>query len=198
MRHQKIRWAASATFLILVATTPAFGGVIGTTNLGGSNPQLLNMNPTGQSFTAVDPTVDWVSFHLYPLNPTFLLDGIKVTLYEGNGFEGAVLASDTEYPSAGYLGWYQFDLGGVSVTPGQKYTLRLEVTGGSPYWGATVAYWVPDAYPGGDHWQFNYEHNPIDFAFQVSGTPVPDPGSTLLLFGMGVAGLVAVRRPWLR
>jgi hypothetical protein len=33
-----------------------------------------------------------------------------------------------------------------------------------------------------------------NFALEVIGTAVPDPGSTLLLFGMGVAGLTAFRK----
>ncbi|MFO7695349.1 MAG: VPDSG-CTERM sorting domain-containing protein [Vicinamibacterales bacterium] len=185
---------ACVASLVVVAATPALGSTIGTTNTGGGYSQILHYSPIGQTFTAVDSTVISAGFYLNTMNPDWPLDGVTVTLYSGSGFAGSVLAADTEYPLADFIGWHEFYLGGVSVTPGQMYTLGVSVTGGSPYWGAVYAL-GGDTYPDGYAWVVGDAEQGLDMSFQVTGGAgsVPDAGSTLLLFGIGLVGLRAWR-----
>ena len=61
----------------------------------GSTGQILASDPRGQSFTAVDPLIESIGFAVSEINPGFPAANVTVTLYEGAGFAGSILATKT-------------------------------------------------------------------------------------------------------
>lgn len=87
-------------------------------------------DPLGQVFTADANRLDSFGFEFKSLNPSAANADITFTLYAGEGFTGAVLASLSVLPTTLPLanrasGWLDFDLGGVSLVSGQRYTAAL-------------------------------------------------------------------------
>ena len=136
-------------------------------------------------------------------------DSFTVTVFDDdNGEPGTVLASynagqASETTIAGFDGFYSY---AISVSP-------LAVTGGETYWFSAVAKldselnnWglafsdIGDDNSYQDFGLLNTSpvqrfNDPVDYAFSVTATAVPEP-SSLALFGIGacIAGLRATRR----
>jgi hypothetical protein len=92
--------------------------------------------PVGQSFMAVDARVSAIAFAFSDINPTFPNTPVTMTVYAGEGYAGAVLASVTKtlpavLPSTSAPPEFiDFDFPGLVLEEGSMYTVA--VTTSSP------------------------------------------------------------------
>ena len=178
--------AASAA--LFAAPKAATAGPI-VLNPGYGFAQVQAYEPIGQSFTAEDPFVTAALAFRVINSSASPDDPIRYDLYEGVGTGGALLASSTFVLSAGFSDFYDVDFSSVTLSVGSQYSLVASVVGTSPYW-AIWGTWA--TYAGGSPIQPASVGFP-EFALRVLPTtaPVPDPGSSLLLLGIGIVSLRA-------
>ena len=162
---------------------------------------IFAYDPVGQSFIAEDATLGQIAFKFqrYTSNPAGDRN-VTMTLYQGNGIGGTVLASVTKdiSPVFNTLGQYEtvfidFDFGGTNLVVGDTYTAAVTA---SDY--QIAIRYGSDSYAGGQMF-----YNPsktlsncspasdCDLFFRV--TPVPIPAA-IWLFGSGLVGLIGVAR----
>jgi len=108
-----------------------------------------------QSFTAEDSVIASIGFALTDANEFLGELEFTVTLFQGEGTGGRVLASVTRafaslpssYPTWDPTSFVDFDFSAVSLVPGQVYTAKIESTSnrGEIY----ESYFLGDVYPGG-------------------------------------------------
>jgi len=181
---------ASALFVVPEVATA--GPII--LNPGFGEAQVQFHEPIGQSFTAEDPSVT-AALYFDVINPSFPPgDPIRYDLFEGFGTSGALLASRVFVLAPGFSGFYDVDFSSVMLSVGIEYSLVASVVGDSPYWAVAGS---PDSYAGGSpYYGFDSGWGAPEIALRVLPTTasVPDPGSTLLLLGVGVVGLAAWRK----
>lgn len=146
----------------------------------------------GQSFT---PTLDAVDAFEFVLVSEGASSTVRVDLFQGAGFGGALLGSSaTATVLGGSFQTVHFDLD-ATLTPGQIYTARVVLTAGStysalfddtdPYAGGNVYAGTGDAVPGAD----------IVFTegLHAAAVAVPEPASLALVL-TGLIGLGLARR----
>jgi len=177
--------AVSALFAVPEAATA--GPIV--LNPGWGTGQVQFFEPIGQSFTAEDPSVT-AALYFDVINPTSPpSDPIRYDLFEGFGTGGALIASWEFMLAPGFSGFYDVDFSSVVLSVGSEYSLVASVVGDSPYWGVVAS---ADSYAGGSPiYGQDIGWNPPEIALRVLPTTasVPDPGSTLLLLGIGLVGL---------
>jgi hypothetical protein len=84
--------------------------------------------PLGQTFTAdIDYLSPTIGLYFYDVNnvETGLL---TMSLYEGKGFDGSLLSSNTFSFSPGCIGYYDVAFSGISLSAGRIYTIGIEAT----------------------------------------------------------------------
>jgi hypothetical protein len=154
----------------------------------------------GQSFTAVDPFLASIGFTISSINAHLPLADLGVRLYEGNGFGGSVLATVNASPQpvlAFPFAYFDWNFGGLALTPGQAYTAELITT--NAHWGTDVfASDTVDAYAGGTAFTGGLPgitlndglRHAADLRFQVNGFSAPVPElSTVAMLAAGLAVL---------
>jgi hypothetical protein len=149
----------------------------------------------GQSFTPTLNTIDFATFDLAVSDPSSEI--VFATLIGGDGFGGSLLGvSNEDLVASGSFAQYQFDFSpGISLTPGQVYTLELNngfgdlfalEKDGNPYAGGTE-------YNSSGVVQPSYD---LTFTEGANASAVPEPQAALMFPVMGLIGLGAwaVRR----
>lgn len=181
---------------------------------------ISSFDPVGQTFTADGNQLSSFGFQLVSLNPTAANTAITLTLYDGAGFGGAVLATRSILPTNLPLqnrapGWLDFDLTGTALTPGNTYTAALTTSGtrfalnyGPPINIYTGVAQGGDAYTGGNLVATNLGSNRVcatgicdsNFRFTtLNNSAVPEPATwAMMLGGFGAMGLTLRRRRGLR
>ena len=108
--------------------------------------------PLGQSFTAVDAEISAIAMAFSDINPGSPNDPVTMSLYEGEGYTGTLIASVTQtlpdvLPSTiATPEFIDFDFSGVELVPGSVYTVAV-TTSNSPKIG--VVYSGSNPYDGG-------------------------------------------------
>ena len=200
----RLRHRASAIALCAVV---AAAGLFALPEVATAGPIVLNpgygyaqvhyYQPIGQSVTAEDSFVT-AALHFSVINPHFSPDDpIRYDLYEGFGTGGALLASRQFVLTPGFRDSYDVDFSSVTLRVGMEYSLVASVVGDSAYW---AVYGSSDSYAGGSPILGRNSYFLPEIALRVLPTTasVPDSGPSLLLLGMGLAGLRAwrKRREW--
>ncbi|WP_457356113.1 PEP-CTERM sorting domain-containing protein [Roseateles sp. P5_D6] len=147
----------------------------------------------GQTFTAVGTRIDTIGVELRNMNKSRPGSLVSLSLYEGEGSGGTLLASSSVDVRAllgdtGGAALVDFNLGAVKLQPGQTYSFQL--TASDERFG--VSYYSvlgEDAYPGGH--MFNaFESEPLgDLTFNVTAVPEPGIAALLLIGGGWLAGV---------
>lgn len=152
----------------------------------------------GQSFTATETSINSIKIVVGDWNKFLGSDfSLKLNLYAGSGFGGAVLATDSDTLPANFSDnatWWAFDFATpVHLTVGETYTFSVDSTNGDRggiYMGSN------NPYASGTAWRNGEVFNNYDLAFQIpadAAPSVPEP-STLLLLGGGLLGLGFARK----
>jgi len=154
--------------------------------------------PIGQSFVAIDPVLDQITFGFSDANPTFSNDPITMTLFEGEGTGGAVIHSVMQTlpavqptNSVNTPLWVDFDFSGVGLTVGDAYTVAVSTT--SPK--VSVAYGV-DSYALGRAFSSRPSTVGIneDLRFRITGTSIIPTPSMWALTMVVLLGTTMTRR----
>jgi len=142
----------------------------------------------GQSFTPTLNTIDFATFDLAVSDPSSEL--VFATLLGGDGFGGPLLGiSNLVLVGSGGFAQYTFDFSpGISLTPGQVYTLELNNGFGDLF--ALESDGNP--YAGGTEFDSSGVVQPsYDLTFTEGVQAVPEPRSALMFPVMGLIGLGA-------
>ena len=111
----------------------------------GVNP--LFFEPLGQSFTAVTANIRWIGMLIGNCSPP---TQFQLTLLEGSGTSGIVLATRTATAASGFFGFLYFDFSGTTLTVGNAYTAVLsQISPNPPTCAGTGVHGTSDVYSGG-------------------------------------------------
>lgn len=171
-------------------------------NSGQFDLAIAAFDPVGQSFVAPESQLQTIGFAFSDINPTLANDPITITLYQGAGFAGQVVASVVQtLPSVlpGTLAppsIIDFNFSGTTLVTGQTYTAALTTTNSFK---VAVVYSGVDAYAGGQAFitgsSASFVPGQSDLNFRVTALPVPEPSTyALTLAGLGMVAFVARRR----
>jgi hypothetical protein len=142
--------------------------------------QIFYFQPIGESFIAQDAHV-MASLYYTPINPGYTVSDLTLSLYQGEGIGGSLLASDTFSLPLNFSGFYNSDFSGVSLAVGHLYSI-VAYGGNSPYWGAGMS----DDTAGHVRIESGIVNPDATNAFAFRITPVPEP-ATLALMSLGLA-----------
>lgn len=199
-------------FAAAIAASIALGSSAGASTtqiLSGSGQRSLGLPfyaPLGQTFTATEAALQSFGFQVSTLNPGHANSALTLTLLQGAGFDGAVLATRTMVfnglPADRTASWVDFDLTGTSLVTGQTYTALLS----SPsaryglVYGPDINIYTGqalggDAYAGGKFLATGHNDKvcntgicDANFRF-TSVAAVPEPASwALMIGGFGLVG----------
>jgi hypothetical protein len=147
-------------------------------------------SPVGQTFTALDPTLDTVGFKIYDQYGTGSHAPVlfTYTLFQGAGFSGSVLGSASVLLPAGFNGYADASFHSLIVSVGQIYSLMISDPAGNYLvdWNQSADDNGPIAgridYTGGVAIDAGVLSPREDLTFHIY---VPDSASTALLLGGG-------------
>ncbi|WP_028964885.1 PEPxxWA-CTERM sorting domain-containing protein [Sphingomonas phyllosphaerae] len=178
---------------------------------GSRGTSIFQYGPVGQSFTMVGTSLTSFGFQFQTISTAQTNAALTFALLDGSTLGATVLRQVTGTPTAGAARqnfWYDFDLGGLSLTDGATYTAVVSATTdrlGLVYGPAANA--TADGYAGGQLLTtkpaFNANSNcttgicDTNFRFASTGATsgaVPEPATwAMLLLGFGAVGY-ALRR----
>lgn len=151
--------------------------------------------PIGQTFTAVDAQISQIAFAFSNINPSFPNDPVTMSLYAGEGFDGALLgAVSMTLPSvlpgtSDTPEFIDFDFSGTTLTLGEVYTIAV-TTSNSPK--IAVVYSTSDLYAGGSYISGDDGLvTSLELNFRVTAVPAP---AGVAVLGLGLLGGVRRRR----
>ncbi len=204
----------SGVLALAAAAFPAAAATI----LVDSGERIQTMSGTsgtfGQSFLAPGTDLLSIGVQFATLNPTAPQNSVTAAVREGAGLSGMVLASTTFVPvNEGRFDpkvFTDIDFSGVTLVPGDAYTLTLVNNGGGARNGIVFGPnlltpsgpYGPDAYADGDL-LFNGGFNPcasldrcdLNFRVVTAEAVIPEPTSwAMLIAGFGLVGGIMRRR----
>jgi hypothetical protein len=201
--------AASQVRIVDQSYTPSAPNVGLNVFFPGSN--VLTESVLGQSFTPSNDSLAFAGFLLYDATAGVVEGGtLAVRLYEGVGFNGPILGISESLTLPDAFGVAAVGTGGavvefnfappISLTPGNKYTLRPIRLSGETW---VLRYNIrdnpsdPEGYPGGDAVRSAEVGipGPIETAdlYFIEGFVIPE-GASLVLLAEAAAGVSMLRR----
>jgi len=203
-----------AGLLATVTTCRADIFIDPTPSNSGLNDELYG--PIGQSFTANVSDIDWIGMFTSICGcegDGYAPVQFQLELLNGSGESGSIIATETAIAPWGLYGFLYFDFKGTDLVIGDTYTAVLSQMTPTPPpmgGGGALVYEGAEDYSGGEaFWGSPYLIGPAepqpgqDFFLQVLSTPqnpdpsspVPEPGSAIVLT-LGFLGfLIAKRNP---
>jgi hypothetical protein len=188
--HKLALMAAAALLAFAARAEAAPIGTIDQQDAVGT-AESIGVSGVGQSFT---PTLDSVDAFEFVLRSVGDSSTVRVDLFDGAGFGGALLGSSATVTIGSSFETAHFDLS-AALTPGQIYTARVVLTAGDLY---SILYDDTGSYTGGDGYATAgfIVSGPADLFFTEglhATVSVPEPASLALVLA-GLAGLGLVRR----
>ncbi|MEH3124097.1 MAG: PEPxxWA-CTERM sorting domain-containing protein [Sphingomonas phyllosphaerae] len=185
-----------------IAAMPAQAATVVQDAGGSRGTSIFKYGPVGQSFTMVGTSLASFGFQFQTISTAQTNAALTLSLLDGSTLGATVLRQVTGTPVAGAARqnfWYDFDLGGLTLTDGAIYTAVVSATTdrlGLVYGPAANA--SADGYAGGQLLTskpaFDAASNctkgicDANFRF-TSGGAVPEPASwAMLLLGFGAVG----------
>ena len=152
--------------------------------------QIAAFQPIGQSFAAEDNRIQSIAFAYQVLDAQAPNDALRFSLYEGEGFAGALLSAVDFMLPENYSGLFDIDFSSVLLSIGSIYTAAVSAPSGSARFG--IEHTVSDVYAAGRLVTLEplfYEINCgsstdtvcADARFRVTPASIPEPESLLLL-----------------
>jgi hypothetical protein len=182
--------ATSASAAEIVSDGPWFGTF-----------NIQYFSPVGQSFVAVDPILTSVGFYYTPAARFLPSAPITLTLFDGAGVGGNIVASRTFQPPVDATGYFDADFAGTALTVGSTYTAAVSSTTGYFGLGYTLNYYGDgQVYSALDLTDYlPVSPSSIDLRFRILGTDavaaVPEPACwALMILGFGMVGAGLRRR----
>jgi len=169
----------------------------------GDAGSVIQNNTWAQSFTALSGGLSSFDFDLQTFNSGFTNNPITIDILQGAGTGGSLIGTETFSLADGFNGFAGATFATpLALTAGDVYTATINSSG--PYWGIGIAddsgFTGGMAYIDGSTQYQPYYHDYTETEFEAtfgaasSGGSVPDNGSTAILFGAAILGLVAIRR----
>jgi hypothetical protein len=179
-------WALSGMLVALAGACSATLAVIDQQNTF-TNSSFEDSIAAGQSFT---PTLDSIDAAAFDLETVSGSSDVELRIFSGDGFSGSLLGtSATQTISTLSFETFQFNFASpIALTPGDVYTLRLVVTGGSDINEADAS---GNVYLGGvEYSSAGGVETGYDLVFS-EGISAPEP-ATLPLCGAGLLLLIGL------
>lgn len=201
--------------LLAVSALPAKAAVIEVVTGARIQTMSFTNGIFGQSFLAPGTDLLSVGVQFATLNPASARNTVTVSILNGAGLTGPVLATRTitpvNAPRTGPFVFTNIDFTGTTLTAGAAYTLALLNNGagagnGIVFGPSLVPFTGPDAYAGGRLFFTGNAFNGCatvaagcDLDFRVEATTpvavIPEPATWgLMMAGFGLVGAVARRR----
>lgn len=197
---------AVALAMATVAVMPAQAATVVQDAGGSRGTSIFKYGPVGQSFTMVGTSLASFGFQFQTISTAQSNAALTLSLLDGSTLGATVLKQVTGTPVAGAARqnfWYDFDLGGLTLTDGAIYTAVVSATTdrlGLVYGPSASA--SADGYAGGQllttRPAFDAASNctkgicDANFRFTSSGATggaVPEPATwAMLLLGFGAVG----------
>ena len=190
--------------MVLAAQHKAAAGPgISFSSLGGTNLSSYNGSTEGD-FTVTTVSGDWLRANFYGSQPPSILDGplnnpgaasLLITdsagLFDFGGFDFSSNNGDTLYDIQGFRGSSMlYDLvGTLPGTFGPFHFSTLTTSGTSD----PIDSLIIDLIPGRNTTSVNLDNINVATIPASGPQPVPEAGSSLVLLGMGFAGLIGLR-----
>ena len=134
--HSALSPIVVAGALLVALAAPATAGTILLDAFGGT-AQIELFEPIGQSFTAEDAFVQAALF----FRPSTQLSKHRcdsVPFLPGQWRRRGTARLYVFNLAAGFEGYFNFDLSGISLVVGNRYSLVATDVGSSPYWGSRL------------------------------------------------------------
>lgn len=198
--------AALAVSGLVAGVAPAHAATVVQDAGGTRGTSIFQYGPIGQSFTMVGTSLTSFGFQFQTLSTSAGNAALTFSLLAGDTLGGQLLKQVSATPAAGAARqnfWYDFDLGGISLSDGTTYTAVVSATTdrlGLVYGPASNG--TVDGYAGGTLLTtkpaFNAASNctkgicDANFRFTSTGATggaVPEPATwALLMLGFGAVG----------
>jgi hypothetical protein len=204
--------AVLVVLIALVVASPVSAGPV-TISLV---PSALNVAPDGAVVVSVNMAVGGADITMTAINAIIFYNPAVFTYVGPSVVQGAFLTHDWvgpdpldfpmgDSPAPGELRVAPIDWDGgelfLAGTSGTLFTFTLQANAAAVLGPSTLSWgngsFLGDGFGYGDGYGIDVlVDDSRGTSINVVGASVPDPGSSLLLLGMGVAGLAAARRRW--